>query len=118
METQSALMGALAALALLVPFLALRREPAARGFAALALAYLVWCAGVAATNLGVPLGPVLADLGLLAAAPLAPWVAATTTSPGFSRNFCQATAVRSASARVVMVTACSAKPGTTSVWLR
>lgn len=77
METQSALMGALAALALLVPFLALRREPAARRFAALALAYLVWCAGVAATNFGVPLGPVLADLGLVAAAPLAPWIAVT-----------------------------------------
>jgi hypothetical protein len=48
----------------------------------------------------------------------APWVAAMTTSPGLSRNFCQASAVRSASASVVMVTAFSAKPGTTSVWLR
>ncbi|KRF30616.1 hypothetical protein ASG94_19000 [Nocardioides sp. Soil805] len=48
----------------------------------------------------------------------APWVAATTTSPGLSRNFCHASAVRSASARVVIVCAFSVNPGTTSSWLR
>ncbi len=77
METQSALMGAVAALALLVLFLSLPRSPAARRFAALTLAYLVWSAGTAASNLGVAHGSVLADLGLLATAPLALWVVAT-----------------------------------------
>jgi len=77
METQSALMGAAAALGLLVAFFSLRRDPAARRFAALTLAYLVWCVGTAAAELGTPWGEAIADLGLVAAAPLALWVAAT-----------------------------------------
>ena len=77
METQSALMGAAAALVLLALFLSLRREPTARRFAALTLAYLVWCAGFAASNLGASFGAALGDLGLAAAAPLAVLVAAT-----------------------------------------
>jgi len=77
METQSALMGAVAALILLAAFLSLRREAAARQFAALTLAYLVWCLGSAATELGAPWGPAVGDLGLTAAGPLALLVAAT-----------------------------------------
>ena len=77
METQSALMGAVAALVLLALFLSLRREAAARRFAALTLAYLVWCVGSAASDLGASFAPALGDLGLVAAGPLAVLVAAT-----------------------------------------
>jgi len=77
METQSGLMGAVAALVLLALFLSLRREPIARRFAALTLAYLVWCAGSVAADLGASFGTALAELGLAAAGPLALLVAAT-----------------------------------------
>jgi two-component system sensor histidine kinase HydH len=77
METQSALMGAVAGAALLWAFLSLQRDAAARRFAALTLAYLVWCLGSAASALGASFGAAFADLGLIAAGPLALWVAAT-----------------------------------------
>ncbi|MEX2209124.1 MAG: ATP-binding protein [Myxococcota bacterium] len=77
METQSALMGAVAALVLLALFLSLRQEAAARRFAALTLAYLLWCVGSAASDLGASYARALADLGLVAAGPLAVLVAAT-----------------------------------------
>jgi signal transduction histidine kinase len=77
METQSAWMGAVAALVLLALFLSLRREPVARRFAALTLAYLVWCVGTAAADLDVRFASAFADLGLVAAGPAAVLVAAT-----------------------------------------
>ena len=77
METESAFMGAAAAAVLLVAFLSLRRELAARRFARLTLAYGLWCTGCAAGGLGQDWGPVLADLSLIALGPLALACAAT-----------------------------------------
>ncbi|MFI5314911.1 MAG: ATP-binding protein [Myxococcota bacterium] len=77
METQSAFMGAAAAAVLLVAFLSLRRELAAKRFARLTLAYGLWCTGCAARGLGFEWGGVLADLALVALGPLALACAAT-----------------------------------------
>ena len=77
METQSAFMGAAAAAVLLVAFLSLRRELAARRFARLTLAYGLWCTGCAARGLGYEWGVVLADLSLVALGPLSLACAAT-----------------------------------------
>jgi signal transduction histidine kinase len=82
METQSAFMGAAAAIALLVAFLAARGEPAARRLAALTAAYGAYCLGIGAAQLGAAWGRAFADLGLIAAGPLALWVAATLTDRG------------------------------------
>jgi signal transduction histidine kinase len=71
METQSAVMGAAAALVLLIAFLGLPRSAAARRFALLALAHGVWCVGSAARGLDFAWGGALADLGLCALGPLA-----------------------------------------------
>jgi signal transduction histidine kinase len=76
-ETQSAFMGAAAAAVLLVAFLSLRRELAARRFARLTLAYGLWCTGCAAKGMGQPYGDVLADLSLVALGPLSLACAAT-----------------------------------------
>ena len=64
-------MGAAAAAVLLVAFLSLRRELAARRFARLTTAYGLWCTGSAASGLGAEWGEPLADLSLLALGPLA-----------------------------------------------
>ena len=64
-------MGAAAAAVLLLAFLSLGREPAARRFALLTLAYGLWCTGSAARGLGAPWGRALADLALVALGPLA-----------------------------------------------
>jgi len=77
LETQSAFMGAAAAAVLLLAFLSLRRELAARRFARLTLAYGLWCTGCAARGLGAEWGVVLADLALVALGPLALACAAT-----------------------------------------
>ena len=77
METESAFMGAAAAAVLIVAFLSLRRELAARRFARLTLAYGLWCTGCAAGGLGAEWGAVLADLSLIALGPLALACAAT-----------------------------------------
>jgi signal transduction histidine kinase len=71
LETQSAFMGAAAAAVLLLAFLSLGREPAARRFALLTLAYGLWCTGSAARGLGAPWGRALVDLALVALGPLA-----------------------------------------------
>ncbi|HTO53517.1 MAG TPA: ATP-binding protein [Myxococcota bacterium] len=63
-------MGAAAAAVLLVAFLSLRGELAARRFARLTLAYGLWCTGCAARGLGADWGAVLADLSLCALGPL------------------------------------------------
>ncbi len=64
-------MGAAAAAVLLLAFLSLGREPAARRFALLTLAYGLWCTGSAARGLGQPWGRAVADLALVALGPLA-----------------------------------------------
>jgi two-component system, NtrC family, sensor histidine kinase HydH len=63
-------MGAAAAAVLLLAFLSLRRELAARRFARLTLAYGLWCTGCAAQGLGSEWGRPLADLSLIALGPL------------------------------------------------
>jgi two-component system sensor histidine kinase HydH len=79
METQSAFMGAAAALALLLAFVSSRALPAARWLAALTGAYGAYCIGRAGADLGAPWGRALVDLGLVAAGPLALRVAAILT---------------------------------------
>ena len=64
-------MGAAAAAVLLVAFLLLRRELAARRFARLTTAYGLWCTGCAARGVGADWGETLADLALCALGPLA-----------------------------------------------
>ncbi len=72
-------MGTAAAAVLLVAILVQRREPTTLLFAALTLAYGLWCLGIGLTAFGTPWATPLADGALVCIGPLALWVAVRFT---------------------------------------
>ncbi|MCP4005204.1 MAG: GAF domain-containing protein [bacterium] len=71
MEIQSAFMGTAAAAVLLIAILVQRRETATLSFAALTLAYGLWCFGRGMAGLGLEWGHEASQTGLLALGPTA-----------------------------------------------